>query len=84
MNWSQIHVTTFLWVGISVKTNTFFCTFGKTSRVPLGKLPRTTGCEPLYYSNASTKKFARMKRLSNRAKSINVIDNLFYSLQVVV
>ena len=24
INWSQIHITTFLWVGISVKTNTFF------------------------------------------------------------
>ena len=24
MNWSQIHITAFLWVGISVKTNTVF------------------------------------------------------------
>ena len=53
MIWNQIH-TTFLWVGIFVKTNTF-CIFGKTSRVLLGKRPRTTsgtrttGWEPLIY-----------------------------------
>ena len=29
MNWSQIHIARFVWVVISVKTNIFFCIFGK-------------------------------------------------------
>ena len=53
MNWSQVHITAFLCVGISVKTNTIFAFLENISHT-LGKLPRTTsgsrtrGWEPMY------------------------------------
>ena len=45
MNLSQIHITTFLSMGISVK-QILLLNFWQTPRIPLGKLPRTTGWEP--------------------------------------
>ena len=76
INWSQIHITTFRWVGIFVKTNAFLH-FWKTSRVPLGKLPRTTsgtrttGWEPLEYW---------VKQISYFT-SVHISLHLFYCLK---